>query len=53
VLWRDPLDEWLLLSAAANIGAQGSGMVGTTICDRDGALGSATQTLIVAQRQPG
>jgi len=53
VLWRDPPGEWLLLSAATNIGTQGSGMVETTISDRDGALGTATQTLIVAQRQPG
>jgi acyl-CoA thioesterase len=47
VLHRDPTGEWICLSARTTIGADGTGLVNTDLFDVGGAIGSATQTLLV------
>jgi Thioesterase-like superfamily len=50
VLPRDPVGEWLLLDAATTIGARGTGLAETVVCDPDGPCGTALQTLLVTRR---
>jgi hypothetical protein len=50
-LFRDPVGEWICLSARTTIGDDGTGTVTTGLSDRDGAIGGATQTLLVTPRE--
>lgn len=50
VLHRDPVGEWLLLDAATDIGADGTGLAASTLSDTAGPCGRGTQTLLVAPR---
>ncbi|GAA5060306.1 thioesterase family protein [Thermocatellispora tengchongensis] len=51
-LFRPPQGEWICLDAATTIGPAGCGLTRTTLYDRSGEVGQATQTLFVAPR-PG
>ena len=50
-VFRDPIDDWLLLDARTYLDARGSGMAHATLSDRAGQFGVATQPLLV-QRRP-
>ena len=45
-LHRDPATEWIGLDAATTITAGFGAMTTTTLLDRDGPIGIATQTLL-------
>lgn len=50
VLQRDPAGEWVLLDAVTTMGGNGTGLCETLLYDGTGVVGSAAQTLLVAQR---
>ena len=45
-LHRDPETEWIGLDAATTITARAGAMTSTTLLDRTGPIGTATQTLL-------
>jgi len=47
---RDAEGEWVCLRSRTVIGDTGTGLVDTTLFDRSGAVGHATQTLLVTPR---
>lgn len=49
-LTRDPEGDWLLLDSATTVGATGTGLATTRLCDQTGVVGRAMQTLLVAPR---
>ena len=46
-LHRDPEGEWICLAARTTIGANGTGLVDIAMFDAHGAIGRASQTLLV------
>ena len=51
-LHRLPAGEWVCLDALTTAQPNGIGLAETALSDRDGALGTALQTLLVAARGP-
>lgn len=49
-LHREPLGEWVCLSAATLVQPSGVGVATSTVYDLDGPVGSAAQALLVAPR---
>ena len=49
-LLRDPVDEWLLMSARSELDPAGSGLAASTLHDREGLVGRGAQTLVVQHR---
>jgi acyl-CoA thioesterase len=49
-MFRAPEGEWVCLDAATTIGPRGRGLTRTTLFDRSGEVGTATQTLFVGPR---
>lgn len=49
-LFRAPEGEWICLDASTTIGPRGRGLTRTTLFDRLGEVGTATQTLFVGPR---
>jgi acyl-CoA thioesterase len=49
-LAREPRGEWIGLAARTTLTDEGTGVARSTLHDRDGAVGDATQTLFVAPR---
>jgi hypothetical protein len=47
---RPPRGEWIGLAARTELGDDGTGVARSVLHDRDGAVGSASQTLFVAPR---
>ncbi|GGT10514.1 thioesterase family protein [Nonomuraea sp. WAC 01424] len=51
-LFRTPAGEWICMDAATAIGPSGRGLTRSTLYDELGEVGTATQTLFVAPREP-
>ncbi|SDK72532.1 thioesterase family protein [Nonomuraea jiangxiensis] len=51
-LFRTPRGEWICMDAATVVGPSGRGLTRSTLYDESGEVGTATQTLFVAPRQP-
>jgi len=49
-LFRAPAGEWICMDSATVIGPSGRGLTRSTLYDRGGEVGAATQTLFVAPR---
>jgi Thioesterase-like superfamily len=47
---REPVDEWIGLSARTILGTNGVGQSDTVLFDRDGRVGSSLQSLLVERR---
>jgi acyl-CoA thioesterase len=49
-LLRPPAGEWMAMDASTTIGPTGMGLCSSTLFDRDGAVGTSTQSLLVGPR---
>ena len=49
-LFRLPVDEWVLVDAATSVSDGGVGLAVSRLLDRNGLLGQACQSLVVAKR---
>ena len=49
-IFRLPADEWVLVDAVTYIGDEGVGMAESSLSDRAGRIGRASQSLVVARR---
>ncbi|MFC6006461.1 thioesterase family protein [Angustibacter luteus] len=49
-LLREPVDDWLLLSARSQLDPAGAGLATSTLHDRAGLVGNGAQTLVVQPR---
>ena len=49
-LFRQPAGEWVCLEARTSVAPGGPGLAASTLHDRDGPLGHALQTLLIAGR---
>ncbi|NBE99914.1 thioesterase family protein [Nonomuraea sp. KC401] len=51
-LFRSPETEWICMESATVLGPAGRGLTRSTLYDENGEVGTATQTLFVAPREP-
>ncbi|MBA2764930.1 MAG: thioesterase family protein [Thermoleophilaceae bacterium] len=49
-LIRNPVGDWVLVDARTLVGPEGIGLAESVLSDREGPIGRATQTLLIAER---